>query len=347
MILVLIFTVMLSKSIAIASYIIYSINIISYCYLIIAFILIDKVKCLFAKAKFIFFLLFFSLICGNFAISLNYSFYTKYKIICPFTMKDINLKSHLKRRCEFYNLNSNSRYSYQYICSYNPKDDFKKLILTKDEYDEENKLELIRCILVKNLLNDNNIINEFDKEYDDIDKYYCSLIYEPKKNNYINYKECDKNRFNIYALALPLNFIQLVFAFIFLSACRKMENNNIRIERDDRPDVIERLFSLNRMLILLRELLNVNIANMNNSNISTEKTEVDNNNEEDFDDEKTKNIIIYNNTSFEVNTNIDRLYNENKKEVDKNSISLDQINLHINSDDVLMKQNFDSDKKDS
>ena len=227
MILVLIFTVMLSKSIAIATYIIYSINIISYCYLIIAFILIDKVKCLFAKTKFIFFLLFFSLICGNFAISLNYSFYTKYKIICPFTMKDINLKSHLKRRCEFYNLNSNSRYSYQYICSYNPKDDFKKLILTKDEYDEENKLELIRCILVKNLLNDNNIINEFDKEYDDIDKYYCSLIYEPKKNNYINYKECDKNRFNIYALALPLNFIQLVFAFIFLSACRKMENNNI------------------------------------------------------------------------------------------------------------------------
>jgi hypothetical protein len=262
-------------------------------------------------------------------------------------MKDINLKSHLKRRCEFYNLNSNSRYSYQYICSYNPKDDFKKLILTKDEYDEENKLELIRCILVKNLLNDNNIINEFDKEYDDIDKYYCSLIYEPKKNNYINYKECDKNRFNIYALALPLNFIQLVFVFIFLSACRKMENNNIRIERDDRPDIIERLFSLNRMLILLRELLNVNIANMNNSNISTEKTEVDNNNEGYFDAEKTKNIIIYNNTSFEVNTNIDRLYNENKKEVDKNSISLDQINLHINSDDILMKQNFDSDKKDS
>ena len=126
-----------------------------------------------------------------------------------------------------------------------------------------------------------------------------------------------------------------------------MENNNIRIERDDRPDVIERLFSLNRMLILLRELLNVNIANMNNSNISTEKTEVDNNNEGDFDAEKTKNIIIYNNTSFEVNTNIDRLYNENKKEVDKNSISLDQINLHINSDDILMKQNFDSDKKDS
>ena len=101
------------------------------------------------------------------------------------------------------------------------------------------------------------------------------------------------------------------------------------------------------MLILLRELLNVNIANMNNSNISTEKTEVDNNNEGDFDAEKTKNIIIYNNTSFEVNTNIDRLYNENKKEVDKNSISLDQINLHINSDDILIKQNFDSDKKDS
>ena len=341
-ILLIIFTVMLSKGLAIVSYIIYAINISFYCYIIISILFKEKIKCLYSKVKpFIILLFFSSIIVGNFVFAINVSFYTKYKIICPFTLKDIELKSHVKKRCEFYNKNLNSRYSYQYICSYNPIDDFKKLVLDKTEYDPSNKLDLIKCVLVKNILNNNDIVFDFSEEYSDIDKYYCSSVYEPKKNNYINYNECHKDKNTIYILALLFNSFQLIFALIYCYACRKIENDNdIRMDRDNREDVIERLFSLNRMLILLRDLVNMNLANLDVSNISTERTEKNNNNEEDLEVEKTKNIIIDNNSKYEVEVNINNLYKEKKE--DNNSISLDQINVNIQSEDNLIKGNLNS-----
>ena len=340
-ILLLIFTVMLSKGLAIVSYIIYSINIFFYCYLIISIFLIEKIKCFFKKVRpFIFLLFFISIFCGNFVFAINFSFYSRYKIICPFTLKDIEFKSHIERRCELYNKNLNSRYSYQYICSYNPIKDFKKLILDKKEYDTSNKLDLIRCVPVNNILSDNDIIYEFSHEYYDIDKYYCSVVYEPKKNNYVNYKECHKNKSAIYILALIFNFFQLVFLLIYFYACRKIGNdNNLNLNRENRQNEIEMLYGLNRMLILLRDLLNMNMANMNVSNISTERTERENN-EENLEVEKTKNIIIDNNTKYEIEVNINNLYKE--KQEDKNSISLDQINLNIQSEDNLIKGKLDS-----
>ena len=130
--------------------------------------------------------------------------------------------------------------------------------------------------------------------------------------------------------------------FIYCYACRKIENDNdIRIDRDNNgEDVIERLFSLNRMLILLRDLLNMNLANMHVSNASTERTEKYNNNEEDLEVEKTKNIIFDNHSKYEVEVNINNLYKEKKE--DNNSISLDQINFNIQSEDNLMKGNLNS-----
>ena len=268
---------MLSKGLAIVSYIIYAINLSFYCYIIISIILMNKLKCFSKVTPFIILIFFISIIVGNFVFAINFSFYTKYKIICPFTLKDIDMKSHIEKRCEFYNKNLNSRYSYQYICSYNPIDDFKKLILDKTEYDPQNKLDLIKCVIVTNILDNNDVVFEFSEEYSDIDKYYCSTVFEPKKNNYINYNECHKEKNSIYVSALLFNSFQLIFMLIYCYFCRKLENdNNIIIDRNSGEDVIERLFSLNRMLILLRDLLNMNMANMDVSNISTERTEKNN-----------------------------------------------------------------------
>ena len=346
-ILLLIFTVMLSKGLAIVSYIIYAINLSFYCYIIISIILMNKLKCFSKVTPFIILIFFISIIVGNFVFAINFSFYTKYKIICPFTLKDIDMKSHVEKRCEFYNKNLNSRYSYQYICSYNPIDDFKKLILDKTEYDPQNKLDLIKCVIVTNILDNNDVVFEFSEEYSDIDKYYCSTVFEPKKNNYINYNECHKEKNSIYVSALLFNSFQLIFMLIYCYFCRKLENdNNIIIDRNSGEDVIERLFSLNRMLILLRDLLNMNMANMDVSNISTERTEKNNNNEEeDLEIEKTKNIIIDNNSKYEIEVNINSLYKE--KKVDDNSISLDQINFNIQSEDNLVKGNLNSSENDS
>ena len=337
---------MLSKGLAIISYIIYSINIFFYCYIITSIFFMKKIKCFYSKVKpFIILLFFSSIMVGNFVFAINFSFYTKYKIICPFTLKDIELKSHLEKRCEFYNRNLNSRYSYQYICSYNPIEDFKKLILDKTEYDPSNRLDLIKCVLVNTILDNNDVVFEFSEEYPDIDKYYCSSVYEPKKNNYINNNECHKDKNIIYILALLFNSFQLIFILIYCYACRNLENdNNIRIDRSNREDVIDRLFDLNRMLILLRDLLNMNLANLDISNISTERTEKNNNNEEDLEVEKTKNIIIDNHSKYEVEININSLYKE--KKVDNNSISLDQINFNIQSEDNLIKGNLNSSEND-
>ena len=196
-------------------------------------------------------------------------------------------------------------------------------------------------------MDNNDVVFEFSEEYSDIDKYYCSTVFEPKKNNYINYNECHKEKNSIYVSALLFNSFQLIFMLIYCYFCRKLENdNNIIIDRNSGEDVIERLFSLNRMLILLRDLLNMNMANMDVSNISTERTEKNNNNEEeDLEIEKTKNIIIDNNSKYEIEVNINSLYKE--KKVDDNSISLDQINFNIQSEDNLMKRNLNSSENDS
>ena len=51
--------------------------------------------------------------------------FDKYWEICPFTLSGLDYNKHCSRRCELYNINNNSRYSYQNIYSYNPSKDFE------------------------------------------------------------------------------------------------------------------------------------------------------------------------------------------------------------------------------
>ena len=65
----------------------------------------------------IFLLIFFVLsLCESFVLETNDEKYRKYLKNCPYTISDLELNLHLERRCDLYNINSNSRYSYQYIC---------------------------------------------------------------------------------------------------------------------------------------------------------------------------------------------------------------------------------------
>ena len=73
-------------------------------------------------------------------------------------MTTFNESKYGKRRCELYNINLNSRYKYQYICSYNASEDFqgdKK----KDGFDK------IECVLKINNIEGNDIINKFYKVF--------------------------------------------------------------------------------------------------------------------------------------------------------------------------------------
>ena len=53
--------------------------------------------------------------------------------------------------------------------------------LTKDEFETSNKLEIVRCLSVKKLLNE-DILTEFSKENNNTNNYYCSLVFQPKPN---------------------------------------------------------------------------------------------------------------------------------------------------------------------
>ena len=354
-ILTLIFITNTSKSIAISIYIIYSLGILSYSYFIILFILkkINSVnEYCFGKIKnIILCLLIIALYSEPIVFLLNYSSYIRYQKICAFTLGDMDIKLHLKKRCDLYNINTNSRYSYQYICSYNPTDELKNFELSKKEFETSNKLDIIRCLPIKNLLNNNIVISEFAQEYEDKEKYYCNIVYKPVTNKFIGNVECNKNRYALYKLSCSFLLLQLFFITISIVCLKNKEinnNNNLQREIDDsalfRYGAMLRLFSLNRMLMFLRELMNNNNVNASDSNVSTQKSERENDNDNNFVEEKTKNIIIDNNIGLEVDVNIKNLYKENKDE--NNSIQLGQINLSINSDENSMKNVINSKNND-
>ena len=146
-----------------------------------------------------------------------------------------------------------------------------------------------------------------------------------------------------------LLFIQIIFIMIVEPIINSKRNGpspievniQLRRENNNRFDGIIRLFNLERMINLIRGLIYINaLENMNDSNVSTEKSERPNENENNFEGEITKNIIVDNNGSFEIDVNIKNLYKENQG--DKNSISLDQINVGIGSEEISIQNENNS-----
>ena len=121
-----------------------------------------------------------------------------YKINCPFSIAD-ELSEHYKKRCELYNINNNSRYLNQYICSYDPTKDFRYETVSYGKYYYQNKDKRIEkeikddflvCVSFNKEIEDNQIVASFCQEYIKEKKYYCSRTNQPKKNFKVDDKNC-------------------------------------------------------------------------------------------------------------------------------------------------------------
>ena len=120
-----------------------------------------------------------------------------YKKNCPFSIAD-ELSEHYKKRCELYNINNNSRYLNQYICSYDPTEDFRYKIVKSGKHshkkdkriEKEIKDDFLVCVSFNKEIEDNKIVASFCKEYIKEKKYYCSRTNQPKKNYKVDDKNC-------------------------------------------------------------------------------------------------------------------------------------------------------------
>ena len=169
-------------------------------------------KYMISSLKIVQFILIFVLSSLKVFYSFNNYNYEKYTKNCPFTfhsvLKSFNESIYEKKRCELYNINMNSRYKYQYICSYNASISFEN-DKTKDGFDK------IICIPKINDIDDNENIIRFNKIYkhkdkNDSDLFYCSRIDKPEKDEYIKEKYC-----NIEIKIPPILFFLFSFLLCF------------------------------------------------------------------------------------------------------------------------------------
>ena len=133
-----------------------------------------------------------------------------YRKNCPFSLTSnlyLNNSTYFEpKRCELYNIYNNSRYRYQYICSYNPYDSMKNE-KTKDG------LEKMQCVPKFNNIQENfKLINKFTNIYhkNNISQlYYCNRVDMPIKDEFIPEKYCnDKKLQNEY------NFLFFKIAYL-------------------------------------------------------------------------------------------------------------------------------------
>ena len=106
-----------------------------------------------------------------------------------------------------YNINNNSIYSDNYICSYDSKKD------AKHEYYPRRCIDANVCVPFNKTIKDNNIITQFINEYKYENKFYCSLI--SINNNYMDFKHEKYYTIKSYKYILSLFIFQYV-KFVFM-----------------------------------------------------------------------------------------------------------------------------------
>jgi len=225
---------------------------------------------------------------------LNYIHFEKYLKNCPFTLSsDLNNTFYYeKHRCELYNIYNNSRYRYQYICSYNASQNF--------ENDKSDKgLDNIICIPKINNIINNDIINKFSLIYNNSisNLYYCNKVDLPEKNMLIKDEYCNNKRNYPFLFYIFFLIIQLT-SILFNSLYKNLQDD--------------------LLLRITNELVNEaqRILNRENDDCSTDNDENDPNNIS-FEEENNRNIIVENNEVSNVDTNIkDCIENKGKPKLD-------------------------------
>ena len=210
----------------------------------------------------------------------NYNNYETFLKNCPFTLT--SEFPYENRKCELYNINKNSRYKYQYICSYDASDEF-----IDDKKTEDNFSQII-CSLVENTVSSNTVINKFISEYNKGNNilFYCNRIDQPKKNEYINEEYCNKdiNIPNIFSWLHELIYILCLFHIHYFTSIYKAITKRANYLLDEAYNNIDNNFD-------------------DNADSSTDDDESDSN-DNIFVENNDKNIIIENNRIYNIKSNI-------------------------------------------
>ena len=230
---------------------------------------------------------------GQITNYLNKFKFETYAQNCPFTLSS-NLNNSLyfeAKRCELYNIYNNSRYKYQYICSYNPYEYYWKNDKSKDGFQK------MQCVPKTNNLSNFEIIDNFAQIYKNMnisELFYCNLVEMPIKNEFIPEKHCNTK----IPLHHKYNFlfnISYLIAIIFSEYYKVLLDHMIK-------SIEGELRNLLRDYIVKEE-----------DNISTDNDE-ENSNNASFIEEDEVNLIVENNNVQKLDMSITNLVENGKKE---------------------------------
>jgi len=243
-------------------------------------------------------------------LGVNLFYFSNYWANCPFSINEPNSNYHYKRRCELYGINTNSRYRYQYICSYNSFKDFSyEYILLYRNYKPYYYLVKeykIVCVQFKSTIN-NTIVDLFNKEYLNENKYYCGRIEIPTKNIFVEDRNCNNNlKKKIFYLFYIISILQILYAISHYSfKINDLEKaNDLNLRRSQ------------------NEIQNSNNNNEQQSHSSTNISDNNNNNNTNFKRLKTRNIIYINKKEITINQDINNI------SLDKSGQDINIINLN-------------------
>ena len=76
----------------------------------------------------------------------------------------------------------------------------------------------ILCVQIKSLISNNTIVDLFNKEYLNENKYYCGRTDLPTKNIFVEDRNCNNNlKKNIFYLFYIICILQIVYAIFYCS----------------------------------------------------------------------------------------------------------------------------------
>ena len=241
---------------------------------------------------FIFFFIFQLII-----ITINYRKTEKYWKNCPYIINDLKYDLHIKRRCELYNININSRYSYQYICSYDSSKEFKSKLSIEILPDK------VVCSPFKNLIDNNDIVKSFENEYKNEKKFYCSRTDLPEDYSFAKHKNCNEKQKKYMIAFLILSYLRIMVFVIYIICL-----------------IFLFIFGNNQTIRIRNRFPNI-------SRKSTIESDSPKKND-DFKMQKTINIIIENKKEYIIKTNIQTLKQNNQTNKINNNILTMRENIN-------------------
>ena len=263
---------------------------------------------------------------------------------CPFFL-NAPIEFLYEKRCIFYNTNENSRFSYQYICSYDASKDFTNEKCGGNICSEIKK-ENVVCTNAINPIEKNDIARNFFLTYNEYEKFYCSRTDIPEDPKYIKQEECN----NVKNKLKNQNFLNLCSDFIFcfhliILIClikKKSQRNAVRIH--ERAEIFQgnernllgllnflaRMINDNIRIVLNLPNININRSFSNANTVASQNSNVDE--DKNNDSSRTQNIIIENKIAYDIDTNIRKLgknnfFSENSHISDDRSVKLEDINV--------------------